>query len=78
MRDSLFALLRELNPEYRAKTASGRLGAVRAMALPVEALAAPVGGKRQQRTWEAQLKFLPLYQRTLEQLQDAGGASDRA
>jgi hypothetical protein len=69
--DRCEALLRALNPEYRAKTASGRLGPVRAMALPVEALASLVGGARQQRTWEAQLKFLPLYQRTLEDLHDA-------
>ena len=59
-------LLGEINHEYRGKVESGRLAPTRVVRLPLEAFIALVGGERQRLSWEAQFKFLPLYQRSWE------------
>lgn len=67
------ARLRLLNSEYRDKVASGRLGPLRGELMNLRELAALVGGERHGSGWEAQLKFLPLYTRTFEEM--TGGRS---
>jgi hypothetical protein len=63
------AALSEANPEYRAKVSSNRLRPIRPCALSIPDLARLVGGDLHRGSWEAQVKFLPLYRRTLEELQ---------
>ena len=59
-------LLGEINHEYRGKVESGRLAPTRVVRVSLEAFIALVGGERQHLGWEAQFKFLPLYQRSWE------------
>jgi hypothetical protein len=61
-------LLRAANAEYRAKVESGRLAPVRPQVMSSDGLAVLIAGARNRGTWEAQLKFLPLHRRTMEEL----------
>ena len=70
-------LLRELNCEYEAKRASGRLGCVRFARTSPGEFAARLGDSRRADVWEAQFKFLPLYRGTWES-HDAPPAPERA
>jgi hypothetical protein len=58
-----------VNAEYAHKRESGRLGPVEGITLEVEAMAQRLG-KGASSAWESQLKFLPLYTRTWESLDD--------
>ncbi|MHC4830420.1 MAG: GH3 domain-containing protein, partial [Planctomycetota bacterium] len=66
--------LGEINPEFRAKRDSGRLGATRIERMPYDRLAAALDAKtkteadRERRAWESQFKLLPLYTRLWESL----------
>ena len=57
------ALLSELNSEYRAKRASGRLGPMLGASLDRDEFLHQMGGSQASGSWEAQFKFLPLYTR---------------
>lgn len=75
--------LSAINGEYASKRETARLGPMVARALSVEAFADLVGGERHRGSWEAQLKFLPLYPRRLEELSrmvpaQSGGISHRS
>jgi hypothetical protein len=59
-------LLSEVNPEYKSKFQSGRLGRVRFMSLSHADFITRISGSQQSNTWEAQFKFLPLYRNTWE------------
>jgi len=62
-------LLGGVNSEYQSKFESGRLGRVRFVSLSQEEFLARVCGPQEHRAWEAQFKFLPLYQSTWESFQ---------
>ena len=61
-------LLSEVNPEYKNKFESGRLGRVRFMSLSHADFINRISGAQQSNAWEAQFKFLPLYRNTWESL----------
>ncbi len=61
-------LLGEVNPEYKSKYESGRLGRVRFMSLSHADFIRRISGAQQSNAWEAQFKFLPLYRNTWESL----------
>ncbi|HEY3025143.1 MAG TPA: GH3 auxin-responsive promoter family protein, partial [Pyrinomonadaceae bacterium] len=61
-------LLSEVNPEYKSKYESRRLGRVRFMSLSHADFIRRIGGWQQSNAWEAQFKFLPLYRNTWESL----------
>jgi len=63
-------LLGEVNHEYKSKRDSRRLGAVSFIRMPPSDFARRMGGVRHGDTWEAQFKFLPLYRRTWESLEN--------
>jgi len=57
-------ILAELNSEYRAKRASGRLGAMHGTVVSLDEFLDRLAGETARRqSWEAQFKFLPLYPR---------------
>jgi hypothetical protein len=64
-------LLRAANAEYRTKIEDGRLAPVRTQVMTPDALAALIAGARNRGTWDAQLKFLPLHRRTMEELSES-------
>ncbi len=56
------------NSEYADKRESGRIGAPRVSRESFEALVSLVGGERHAESWETQFKFLPMVNRTWEEL----------
>ena len=63
-------LLSEVNPEYKNKFESGRLGRVRFMSLSHADFINRISRRQQSNAWEAQFKFLPLYRNTWESLSE--------
>jgi hypothetical protein len=63
-------ILGEINAEYAAKRETGRLGPICPRPMDAESFAELVGGERHRGSWEAQLKFLPMYPRCFEPSHD--------
>ena len=69
------ALLQDVNVEYRKRRESGRIGAMRFVGLSFDAFTNRCGDFGNSMGWAGQFKFLPLYRRTWEEMEDAYRAS---
>lgn len=60
--------LQGINSEYESKRGTGRLGAIRPVALRVSEFTHKISGNDAPGAWQSQFKFLPLYNRLWEDL----------